>query len=291
MAHPDWIGPAVEAPFWSLDGAHLNFQLKRNGSGLRDYWQVNLAEGKPSKLDDEALADLDAANPVYDSEGKRAAFVRAGDIFMRELDSGRLHQLTRTAEAESSPQFSIDGRWLSWRSGSSWQRHRFSSGLTEPLVELKAEADPAGKTPDALAAEQLRLIDTLAREKREREARLARDQALREADPSRAAAPIYLGEGIDLSAVVLSPSTQFALVISEPKGAEKGRTGKMPKYVTESGWRSCVSATSSLLWRACARYAWTRFIGIGRAIGRQSCCGRWTTRTAGLPPYRSASRS
>ncbi|MBD8528056.1 S9 family peptidase [Pseudomarimonas arenosa] len=236
MAHPDWIGPSVEAPFWSLDGGQLIYQLKRNGSGVRDYWQVDLAEGKPGKLADEALAELDGPSPVYDSVGERAAFVRNGDIFVRNLVSGALQQLTRTASAESAPQFSLDGRWLSWRQGSSWERHDFQRGLTEPLVELKAEKDPASKALDPLAEMQLRLIETLAREKQDRETRHAREQELRAADGSRAAAPIYLGEGIEIISISLSPNTQFALVVTEPKGADKGRAGKMPKYVTESGY-------------------------------------------------------
>lgn len=236
MANPDWIGPAVESPFWSLDGSHLIYQLKREGSGLRDLWQVNLAEGKPAKLADEDLADLDAAQPIYNSAGTQAAFLRNGDVFVRELDSGVLHQLTRTPVPESSVQFSLDGRWLSWRSGTGWVRHDFSSGLTEPSVELKAEKDPASKKPDALGEKQLRLIETLAREKQERELRNQREKELRLADASRAAAAIYLGADVEISTVVLSPNTLFALVITEPKGADKGQEGKMPKYVTESGY-------------------------------------------------------
>ena len=32
MANPDWIGPAVEQPYWSADGHSLYFSLKRDGS-------------------------------------------------------------------------------------------------------------------------------------------------------------------------------------------------------------------------------------------------------------------
>lgn len=236
MAHPDWIGAPVEAPFWSLDGSQLLYQLKRPGSGIRDLWRINLADGKPAPLADEDLAELDAAAPVYDSAGQRAAFLRNGDVFVRQLDSGLLQQLSRTPAAESALQFSLDGRWLSWRSGAGWMRHDFTRGLTEPSVELKAEQDPAKKQPDALSQMQLRLIATLAREKQEREARNQREKDLRGADATRPAAPIYLGDDIEISSVVLSPNTQFALVVTEAKGANKGREGKMPKYVTESGY-------------------------------------------------------
>ena len=31
MADPDWIGPPVERPFWSLDGGSILFSLKQIG--------------------------------------------------------------------------------------------------------------------------------------------------------------------------------------------------------------------------------------------------------------------
>ena len=36
MANPDWIGAAVEAPYWSVDGRSLYYSLKQDGSKLPD---------------------------------------------------------------------------------------------------------------------------------------------------------------------------------------------------------------------------------------------------------------
>ncbi|HUB91665.1 MAG TPA: hypothetical protein VMA74_18240, partial [Dyella sp.] len=32
MANPDWMGQAVENPYWSVDGRSLYYRLKRDGS-------------------------------------------------------------------------------------------------------------------------------------------------------------------------------------------------------------------------------------------------------------------
>ena len=45
MADPDWIGPPVEPPYWSVDGRSLYYSLKRNGSAVRDLHRVDLAGG------------------------------------------------------------------------------------------------------------------------------------------------------------------------------------------------------------------------------------------------------
>ena len=48
------------------------------------------------------MANADGADPVFDRSHTRAAFVRDGDVFMREVASGRLMQVTRTRAARSA---------------------------------------------------------------------------------------------------------------------------------------------------------------------------------------------
>ena len=45
MAHPDWIGPPVEQAWWALDGERAYYQLKREGSPVRQTWAVPVADG------------------------------------------------------------------------------------------------------------------------------------------------------------------------------------------------------------------------------------------------------
>ena len=56
MANPDWIGHAVESPYWSVDGRSLYYQLKRDGSDVRDLYRVDPATGRSEKLDPAAVA-------------------------------------------------------------------------------------------------------------------------------------------------------------------------------------------------------------------------------------------
>jgi len=87
---------------------------------------------------------------------------------------------------------------------------------------------------------QLRLIDTLRREKRARDDRRAQDKALRQADPTRAPAPVYLGDDITIQDSSLSPSGRWLLAVVEPKDGDTGRIGKLQKYVTDSGYEEQV---------------------------------------------------
>ena len=235
MADPDWIGPAVEQAWWSWDGREAQLLLRREGSTVRDTWRQPVAGGALHKVSDAERAGLDAPDPVYDRQRRRMAFVRNGDVFVRDLASGRLEQLTRTAAAESQPRFAADGGVL-WRAGNDWF-HRSAGGAVAQVATPRAERDPAAPPPaDTLREQQLRTLDTLRRDRDQREARRLQDQAWARADPTRAPAPVFLGDKVEILDSSLSPDTRHLLVVTAKKDADAGRDGKMPAYVTESGY-------------------------------------------------------
>src|SRR5690606_6673870 len=150
-----------EQVYWSLDGNSVYYRVKQKGSGVRDLHRVALADGSDAVVEPEAMADADGANPAWDAQRRRAAFVRNGDVFVRDLASGRLQQVTRTPDTEASPQFSADGRAVQYRRGSDWYVHDFAAGVGGPAAVVKATKEPDADKPDDLAAMQLRLFSTL----------------------------------------------------------------------------------------------------------------------------------
>ena len=238
MADPDWIGPSIDNAWWSWDGKRAYFPLKRSGSSLNDLYAVDTAGGKPmAKVADGERAAIDAANPAYDRAHRRSVFVRNGDIFVRDLQSGALTQLTRSDEQESNPGFIAGDGGVDWQSGNTWYRYRFDRHLAETVAVVKAEKDPAAADkPDPFRDMQLRLIDTLRREKQARDDHKAQAIALRQADPTRAPAPIYLGDDIAILYTALSPDGRWLVAAVAPKDADAGRVGKLQKFVTESGY-------------------------------------------------------
>ena len=237
MADPDWIGAPVESPFWALDGKRVVYSLKREGSSLRDLHAIALSDGVARTLDDAELAGLDAPAPVYDRRRTRALFVRNGDLFLRDLRNGALVQLSRSGSVTGAPQFSADGAKAQFRSGNDWFSVDLASRLVSQVAVLKAEKDPAADPkPDALRELQLELFATLARQKADKAAQRERDAALRAADATRAPLPVYLGDEVTIVASALSPDGRWLLAVAQEKRHERGQGGKMPLYVTESGY-------------------------------------------------------
>jgi len=237
MAHPDWIGPPVESAWWSWDGRQAYYQLKRKASPVRDTWVQAIDGGEARRVEAAEVATLDGERPVYDAAHTRMLFIRHGDVFERDLRSGTLTQITRSSEDEAAPQYASDGRHVQYRSDDGWYTWDPARRMAWPVALPVAAKDPeAPAGADALRDMQLRLSATLARQKADREAVRAEESRLRAADPNRVARPIYIGDEVQIDTTVLSPDGRWLLVVTSQKGSDRGRIGKLPVYVTESGY-------------------------------------------------------
>ncbi|UGQ47290.1 S9 family peptidase [Massilia endophytica] len=234
MSHPDWIGAPVETAWWSWDSKNVYYKQKRAGSPLRDTY---VAGAKPRVVGEAELATLDSENIAFNRERTRAVLLRNGDLFERDLKTGALTQISRNTVPAADPQYSSDGSAVQYRIGHDWFSWTRADRLVSPLAMPRAMKDPAAAPDeDYLRSMQLRLIATLKRQKDDREATRSYNEALRRADPTRAPAPFYLGDKVVIDASSLSPDGRWLLLALSPKTSENGRVGKMPRYVTESGY-------------------------------------------------------
>src|ERR1700722_7963533 len=236
MSNPDWMGPGASDAYWSVDGRAAYYSAKRIGSPIVDLHRVGISDGKDQAVEPNAMAGADSP-AVFDRAGKRAAFARNGDIFVRDVAGGRLTQITRSLATGAAPQFSAEGRLVSFRAGNDWFVHDFGSGITMPAAVVKTEKDPdAPPKPDDLRDMQLRTFSTLKRLHDEGEINKKHAEESRKSDVTRAAAPYYLGEEVSIRDAELSPDARWLIVVTTPKSAAKGVEGKLTRYVTESGY-------------------------------------------------------
>jgi len=235
MANPDWVGQPVEMPYWSVDGRSLYYSVKRDGSPVRDLYRVDPASGSSVKLDPAAMAKADGP-AVCDRTHQHAAFILHGDVFVVDLASGQRHQVTVTAQRESSPQFSADGRSLQFRAGNDWYRYNLASAVTAPVALLKFADDPQAKQPDELGQLQLKLFKTLRESKADKQAMRDESKALEAADPDRTPAPFWLGDKMVPVDTELSPDGRWMLLVTRPKDYAAGKAPVVNHYVTDSGY-------------------------------------------------------
>lgn len=236
MADPDWVGSPVESPYWSADGKSIYYSLKQKGSSVRDLHRMDPQTGKDEIITPQMMTNADGPGVIFDRSHARAAFVRNGDVFVRNLGNGQLEQVTRSPQEESGLQFSSDDTALQFTVGNDWFSHDFASGVTGPAAILLAEKDPASAEPDDLGELQLRLFSTLRDIKNDRDAKRAHAEQFQAQDSSRAPMPVYLGDKVKIFSSSLSPNGRYLVVVTTPKDFDAGKVAKLQHYVTESGY-------------------------------------------------------
>ena len=244
MADPEWIARSPSNIAWSWDGRSVLFDREREGSRLSDRWRVRAEAGaEPAVIPDDELPFASARGGVFNEEHTKKAFARSGDIFVRDMQTGALTQITRTTAGESSPMWMTSGS-LAFRRDGVWVIRDADTGSEHQAADIRTADDPEvverkekEKDRDYLTEQQHRLFEIVRdREAREEERDAQRD-ARRDADATRVPGPFYLGEGWRVHARALSPNGRWmALTVSKDPG--RAKRDEMPAYVNEDGYVS-----------------------------------------------------
>ncbi|HSS50284.1 MAG TPA: prolyl oligopeptidase family serine peptidase [Thermoanaerobaculia bacterium] len=238
MADPDWIGNPPENAYWADDGRSLYYERERDGEGRnpKDLYRLDLASGQTVKIEPADRGKVDAPGGDRSRDRKWKTYAREGDVFLKDLTTGAIRQITRTAEKESEPRFLADGQRIAFRRGTAVLVYDPASGLISQPADIRLDKDPAEKDdPTDLAAEQTRLFDVV-RQKQEKEKRnLAEERARQKAVSTRPSLPWYFGKKVTVEEARLSPAGNWLAVVTVPKRDDQLKPSKMPGYVTESG--------------------------------------------------------
>lgn len=237
MADPDWIGNPPLDPYWSDDGHAAYFERKRDGEERRDLFRLDLGQGTPVKIEDSQRGAVDGRGGDLRRDRKAKVYAHAGDLFFKDLVTGKVRQLTRTTAREADPTFLADGRRVAFHIEQTVYTLDLASGMVAQAADLRLAKDPEKEDDSTfLSAQQEALFDVI-REKKQK-AKLAREQErnAQRSDPSRPPLPFYLGEEVTIDDVAISPTGDWLVAVTSPKRSNGDKKpSKMPIWVTESG--------------------------------------------------------
>jgi dipeptidyl aminopeptidase/acylaminoacyl peptidase len=245
MQGPGILGTPPSNPRFSADGRFLYFEwnaparLDSMNAGAPEEaydhyldlakdagtWRMDVATRLMEKLAD-AVADTTApAQTVWDRARRRRAEVRHGDVYRVDGASGTARRITNTVAAEGSVQISPDGETVYFRNGDNLFSVAWSGGPITQVTQLVMGDDPDAKKPDArhqfLIDQQKELFVEFK----------DRGDEKPEAEPKK----VYLGTGVEIQSVQISPSGRFVAVGLE-KAASGDETPVIPIIVTKSGY-------------------------------------------------------
>jgi dipeptidyl aminopeptidase/acylaminoacyl peptidase len=237
MADPDWIGNPPEDPYWAGDGRSVYFERKRQGSPLRDLYRLRLDEREPRLVPDAERGAAGAPGGAISRDRRWLTYARDGDVFLENVATGAVRQLTHTPEVKTDPRFMAGDSRVSFRVKETVFVYDLRSGLISQPADLRLTKDPADQEPaDFLKREQLRLFSTLREDRDHKQAERERGEAVQRVDPTRSPLAWYLGDKIKLDDVSLSPSGDWMLLVTHPKDAKEGKKAVVARFVTDSGY-------------------------------------------------------
>ena len=244
MSDPDWIGRAPTRVYWADDSQSFYYSQKREGEQTSDLHHADLTGAFDVLVEDKDRGAVDSASGQYNADRTKKIFSRNDDLFLKDISTGKLHQLTRTAASERRPLFLVDDANIAYQRGGAIIVRNLTTGLEYQPADLRLEQDPAKakekkqKKDDKnyLVKQQYRLFDVIREQEERRDAAQDRARARRAADPTRAPTPFYLGSKDRITTSSLSPSGDWMLVALSRSKPDRGKADSVPHWVTQSGY-------------------------------------------------------
>ncbi|MGS2720196.1 prolyl oligopeptidase family serine peptidase [Paraglaciecola aestuariivivens] len=237
MADPDWIGRQPMSAYWADDGSRVFYQQKREGSPVKDLWTKPLDQaGNGEQVALEQLHLHAYEKRVLNNRKDKAAWVFEGNIFVKDLSTNKVKQLTKDNRQPHNLKFLLDGR-ISFQSGDALYAIHPEQGMYEQLASWKfAEQPKAVDEPkDYIAEQQQNLIQVVALKRQQKAQQFNHAKQIQAKNPSVAPNEFYFPKGHETVAVSLSPNGKWLVLAEKAERASRDDSDIMPNYINEDG--------------------------------------------------------
>lgn len=243
MRDPKWIGTAPSNVFWSEDSKVIYFNWNPDKAAGDSLYSVSTTNRTPQKVASIIRRKLPTQNGVYNKAKTKKLYEKNGDLFLIDIPSLRITQITNTNDRESNPSFSIDERRILFSSNMNLYSWEILSGSFTQLTDFrKGKKKEDSKLTDQekwLKQDQLAYLEIL---RQRNENKNATDKSLKLDKPQRPK-EIYLDDKT-VDQVMLSPDAKY-ITYRLTKSAN-GKSTTVPNYVTESGFTEDISARTKV---------------------------------------------
>ncbi|MBN2416378.1 prolyl oligopeptidase family serine peptidase [bacterium] len=251
MRDQAWIGSSPGRPFWALDASRIYFTWNPENAPDDSLYAVDPAGGNPEKVTLAEQALLPGfRGVVYSKDRTRVLFTRFGDIYEREVGSGKEKQLTATAANESSPRYCRDEEKIVFEMQGNLYILDRGRGTLAQITDFSDDREGGARRrrggglsaqEEWLREQATGLSIVLTERKARREAREAAGEVMPEAER-----PLSIAlDGSRVGSLDLSPDEAY-VYFTLAKRAEGDKRTIVPDYVTESGYTEDIPAHSKV---------------------------------------------
>ncbi|WP_146901841.1 S9 family peptidase [Adhaeribacter aerolatus] len=232
---------------WSENGRQIYFQWNPENNRRDSLYTVN-ADGKNiRKVSASASRLLPTTNGAYNRNYTQKVYEKNGDIFLLDVKSGKIQQLTHTVEREYLPDFTFDQKKIAFLQKDNLFYLHLGSGQLVQLTDFRKGAKPVD--PEAPKNEQEKWL-------RKQQTVLLDIVKLREADKALAKAQVrqmgknrpvevYLGDK-SVDNMVLSPDERYITYRAATSVTANTQIAQVPNFVTSSGFTQNIPTRSKV---------------------------------------------
>ncbi len=235
-----WIGTAPTQIRWAEDGSKVYFLWNPERGDRNELYELDVraADAKPVKVPLEQQRWLSSNPGAYNNARTMKTYAFSGDIYLYERASNKTRQVTNTADTESQPRFTEDGRGIVYTRNDNLYEWEIATGSTRQWSDFRRGRDPEekpklSKQDEYLEKQQLEMFEILQKQEKTEKENKERAKIQRGEFPDAT----YLKENEGVSAVLLSPDrSKVTFVMTDRGEPSKAKVPEMPKYVTKSGY-------------------------------------------------------
>lgn len=244
MANPDWMGLNAKQAYWSDDSQSIYYYRQAHNSTVKQYYQHSVDGQIATELTLAELYQADQQFGKLDNKKQRKVYIYQGNIFVKNLVTGEISQLTKLNQKVTGVRFLTNGDIAYWVGSDIYRIHQ-ASGMVEQLAEIKFANEPEGVSEPTgyIAQQQHRLIDYVALQQRKAKQKAQYQQDLQSSDLTLSHNSWYLGDKERISELSLSPDGRYVLLALIDKSYSwRSEHDIMPDYLAKTGYVDAVPA-------------------------------------------------
>ncbi|AOW78335.1 peptidase S9 [Colwellia sp. PAMC 20917] len=236
MSDPDWMGRSPQSWYWGDDNQTIFYKQKRAGSPLSDLYRQATLDKEAEKVKLAQMHVVSDINAQRNKANTHEVYTFEGNVFVKELASLDVQQLTYTSAYEYSTMFLNNGN-VAYRVGNKFFEHDLSSNKIIELANLQLKKDPkdSEESQSYIASEQHDLIAYVALQKRNSELRNNQQEKLKAQNATLTKSDFYLGDNKRINHASLSPNGDKLIVSISSGESSQADSDIMPNYIADDG--------------------------------------------------------
>lgn len=243
MRDPKWMGTSPSGITWSADSKTIYFFWNPDKAPADSLYKITLQNRTPQKVSKAERLAMPASSGTYNKAFTKMVYEKGGDLFILDVGSGKITQLTNTVSRESGPTFSRDEKSIIYAFDQNLYIREIATGNITQLTDFRKGKNSS--SPGLNDQEKWLRQDQLANMQiiKERNDRQNATRKIQKGEQPKRPKEIYTDDkSVDFSR--LTPDGNFVVFRLSKSAAAKNTI--VPNYVTLSGFTEDIASRTKV---------------------------------------------